>query len=1102
MKIFIQQKLLSVIVILTTINLYASQTSIDPSEVPVDISKNYLEEIFKEIEQQTPLTFAYNEHTITNKKVAIQKGKQNLETCLNSLATQLSLEFKFMGNQVYVSLIKNKEKSKQKTEITGKVTDEQNIPLPGATIREKGTLNGTSTDFEGNFNLQVSNPEAILEISYIGYEKQEVSIKNKDSLEIILLADLNGLEEVLIVGYGTQKKANLTGAVSQITSKELENRPITNISSGLQGLMPGVTVTGAMGTPGNNTGSIRIRGIGTWGNATPLVVIDGVPGGNLNILNPSDIENISVLKDAASSSIYGVRGANGVILVTTKKGKSGEPTLTYDYYYGFQKPTALPKPLGSPEYMALQNEAQENVGRNPTYSDEDIAIAKAGTDLNNYANTNWINEVYKNYAPQQNHNLSLNGGNKNTNYYMSYGFLDEGGLIIGDNYSAKRHNVRLKLNTTVFDKLDINSNIGYIDRNVIGSSAGTSPLAMALSMTPLAPVKNTAGGWGYIGGSSNPVAVASAAGTNDFTSEEFTGNIEAILHLSNYLKLKARYGLVKYNSRRNIFEKTINYYHAETGDLLWQNGFPNKITSSSYKGTYQTFIGTAEYDRTFLKAHSLKALIGASQEENISDDIRASRTNVVSSSTGNINLGTENQLNGGSNKENALRSIFGRLNYAYKDKYLAEVNFRYDGSSRFSSDVRWDLFSSASLGWVFTKEKIFNNLDFLNFGKFRASYGVQGNDRIADLAYLDILGPVGTMPIGDEPTFGYRQTSVGNKLLTWETAEKTNLGLDLAFLDNRLNISGDYFSNKTENILLKLPIPDVFGGPSYPYQNAGAVENKGWELQIGWKDHINDFNYSLNFNLSDVKNKVTNLGGTEPTIDDRIRMKGEPLDAFYGLVADRIAQKSDFTYDEASGVYTPNFPTIQGDPVQPGDLIYKDLNGDGEVDLINDRKVIGSHIPRYTYGFSAAMNYKGIDFSFMLQGVAKVSGLITGNARHAFINNSAMPQDIHLDRWTPENTNASYPRLTYLQSYNQRLSTLWLEDASYFRLKNIQLGYTLPKTITKKFRINKLRAYVSADNLITVSNFFKGYDPESPVSGGGFYPQLKTIVVGVNIKLQ
>src|SRR5690554_5645935 len=392
---------------------------------------------------------------------------------------------------------------------------------------------------------------------------------------------------------------------------------------------------------------------------------------------------------------------------------------------------------------------------------------------------------------------------------------------------------------------------------------------------------------------------------------------------------------------------------------------------------------------------------------------------------------------------------------------------------------------------------------FLDFGKIRVSYGTQGNDRIADWAFMDVLGPVKTMPIGDQVTIGYRQTTVGNELLTWESAKKMNLGLDLAFLRNRLTVTADYFKNTTDNILLRLPIPDVFGGPQYPFQNAVSVENTGWELELGWRDQINDFQYNVNFNLADVQNKVTSLGGSEPTVGDRVRMVGEPLDAYYGLVADRIAQESDFTYDAATDTYTPNFPYIAGDPVQPGDLIYRDLNGDGEVDLINDRKVIGSHIPRYTFGLRADMAYKNFDLNFFIQGVGKVDGYLTGTARHAYISESAIPQEVHLDRWTPDNPGASYPRLTYQQSYNQRLSTYWLEDASYLRLKNIQVGYTLPQEISERFRVERFRAYVSAENLFTLSDYFEGYDPESPHgSSGNFYPQVQTFTIGVNINLK
>lgn len=990
----------------------------------------------------------------------------------------------------------------QEREVSGRVLDEDGLPIPGVTVSEDGTSNGTVTDMDGEFEFSVTdNENTTLIFSFLGFQTQEITLNGQTEFEIVLEESSEGLNEVVVVGYGTQKKANLTGAVSQVDSETLEDRPITNVSSGLQGSMAGVTVTGASGAPGNNSGDIRIRGIGTWGNASPLIVIDGVPGGNLDILNPSDIESISVLKDAASSSIYGVRGANGVIVVTTKSGKGGEPTLSYNTYYGMQRPTAIPEKLGSPEYMELLNESQINVGRNPTYSEEEIQIARDGSDPNYYANTNWVNEVYKDYAPQESHNLSVNGGEENLNYYLSYGLLKEGGLVVGDKFEAKRHNIRAKVSTTLLDRIELNTNLGYIDRNYTGSSQGFAPLYQALTVRPLVPVRNTNGGWGYIGGSSNPVATAYEAGTNDFTSEEFTANVDAAIRIFEGFKIRGRYGLVKYNSRRNVFDRTVNYYDADTGNLVWQINNPSQITTSSYKGTYQTFVGTAEFDRTFAEDHSVQALLGVSQEETINDDLSASRTDVASTSVGHINLGTDNQRNSGGNAQNALQSVFGRLNYAFKDKYLAEANFRYDGSSRFAKDVRWNLFSSASLGWVFTEEEFLEN-DILDFGKIRASYGTQGNDRIADWAFMDVLGPVKTMPIGNAVTIGYRQTAVGNELLTWESAEKLNVGLDLSFLDNRLNITADYFENNTNNILLRLPIPDVFGGPAYPYQNAGSVENTGLELELGWRDQIKEFNYDLNFNISDVRNEVTDLGGTEPTIGDRIRRVGEPLDAFYGLVADRIAQESDFTYDAGSDTYTPNFPYIQGDPVQPGDLIYKDLNGDGEVDLVNDRKVIGSHIPRYTYGFRGDFDYKNFDLSIFIQGVGKVNGLLTGTARHALISESAIPQAVHLDRWTPENTNASYPRLTYQQSYNQRLSTNWLEDASYIRLKNVQVGYTLPENFTSRFRVDRLRAYVSGENLLTFTDYFDGYDPESPVSSGSFYPQIRTFTVGLNINLK
>ena len=1073
-----------------------------------------LGKVLEAIEAQTPFSFVYSSRELDIKrKVTLDAKNTSLFEVLKELSKQTRVKFRQVNFNISIQKIDDPETGAEYIKVIlppitvrGKVTDIDNNPLPGVTVLVKGTAIGTSTDVDGNYILEAPDENSVLVFSFIGYNSQEIPINGQTTLDISLEEDVRQLDEVVVVGYGTQKKANLTGAVHQVDAEALENRPITNVSSGLQGLMPGVTITGASGVPGNNAGTIRIRGIGTWDNATPLVVIDGIPGGNMHILNPDDIESISVLKDAAASSIYGVRGANGVIMITTKTGKGKTPSISYNGYYGVVTPTALPEYLGSPEYMELLNESLINAGRNPTYTDADIETARNGSDPNYFANTNWMEEIYKDYAPQQNHGLSISGGEEAFNYYMSYNYLKEGGLVTGDNFSANRHNIRAKLNTRLIDLIDVTANIGYIERDYIGASSGTGVLSAAQSILPLVPVRFTTGGWGYLGGQRNPVAMATDGGTNEFASQELTGNLSASLELFNGFTIRGQYGLVRSNSKRTIFSRTVSYFSPEDGSLIYRNNYPNSIDTRDYTSVYQTFIGTAQYERLFNDVHDIKLLVGASKEDEIGDNFTATRTHLATQEIPHLSLGTENQLNSASADQWALQSFFGRANYGFNDKYLAEINFRYDGSTRFAKDLRWHLFASGSIGWVFSEEGFFDGIrDVVEFGKIRASYGTQGNDRIAAWAYMNVLSPVGTMPIGYENTIGIRQTVFGNELLTWESAIKKNLGVDLAFLENRLQVSADFFINETDNLLLRLPLPDVIGvNRSYPYQNAGKVENRGWELQTGWNDHLGDFRYSLNFNVADVRNKVVSLGGTEPTVGDRVRLIDHPLDAFYGLVAERLAQEDDFTYDPETNDFVPDFPHLQSDRslLAPGDIIYKDLNGDGEITLDEDRKVIGSHIPRYTYGFRGDVGWKNFDFRFFFQGVGDVDGYLYGAARHALISESSFPQVSHLDRWTPENTDASYPRLAYQQTYNQRLSTYWLEDASYLRLKNIQIGFTLPGELTEKYRIDRLRVYASADNLFTKTDFFYGYDPESPVSDGGFYPQVKTYVFGVNINLK
>lgn len=1089
------------------------------AQISVNLKKASLKVALQHLQEQTTTTISYSDAMLAKhpKRVTLNLENSSLSSALSLILDGVGLGFREVNGNIVVYELP------QQRIISGTVYDQTagGETLPGVAVSARGSGRSTSTDADGRYQIDVQDGDE-LTFRMIGYEELKVNVENQQSIDVELMPSTSALDEVVVVGYGTQRKINLTGAVSAISSEDLEGRPITNVGRGLQGQMPGVTVRNQNTAPGGNAPQIRIRGVGTWGDANPLVVIDGIPGGDLNILNPDDIESVSVLKDAASSSIYGVRGANGVILVTTKKGKAGSPNISLTSYYGRNTPTALPKFLGSPDFMTLQNEASINAGQTPVYTAEQIETARNGSDPNYFANTDWIAETYRDFAPQTGHNLNIDGGGDNMNYYLSYGYLGEGGLVVGDNFNAKRHNIRLRVNTTLMDRLQVDANVGYIDRDVNSNSGGTGGRALlgaATSIRPLVPVKFTNGSWGYHGGQSNPVAIANDGGFNEFGSQEVTANISATLNIIEGLDLRAQYGLVSFNSKRTVFDKTINYFSPDDNQLIYQTNFPNQIGMTDYKGVYQTFIGTATYAKTFAEKHDFTALLGASQEDNITTGFSATRQNLPTQDVPSLNLGTQNPLNNSSGTQNALQSVFGRVNYAFNDKYLAEANFRYDGSSRFAPDVRWNWFGSASVGWVFSEERFFRPLKALiESGKIRASYGTQGNDRVrrpganpddfTDLyyPYMAILSPVqvgSNNPIGNQPRVGFRQTDIPNRSLTWETAEKFNVGVDFMLLNGRLGITGDYFINNTNDILLTPPLPDVIGvGTGYPPQNSGAVQNKGWELNLAWKDKVGEVNYGLNFNLSDVRNKITRLDDYAQNLGDRVRLLGQPLDAFYGFIAERIAQVEDFTLE--NGEYIPNFPFQAGDLVGPGDLIYRPQSPDDEAITVGkDRHVLGSDIPRYTYGFRGDLGWKGIDFSFFIQGVGKADGWLTGSARHPFINNSAMPQEVHLDRWTPENPNASYPRFVYLRNHNTRLSSYWIENAAYLRLKNVQVGYTLPARITEKFRAGKVRFYASAENLFTMTDFFYGYDPEIPVgNNASYYPQVKTFVFGLNVNFK
>jgi TonB-linked SusC/RagA family outer membrane protein len=1111
--------------LLTTISAYSETKTLS-----IDVRDANLEEVFKAIEGQSAYKFSYRNVILDPARdIVLKMDDASLGTILNEVLPPKGLKFEVAaGNSVVITKAektKQTEIAKPKDKITGRVVTDTAEPIIGASVIVKGTLFGGITDLDGRFSIDAPLGST-LDISYLGYASIEVKADRTDIAEIVLHEDVQKLEEVVVVGYGTQKKVNLTGSVASVSAADIASRPITNVASGLQGMLSGVTIVNATGQPGQSDVTIRVRGMGTLGNANPLVLIDGVEG-DMNTLNPDDVQSVSVLKDAASSAIYGARAANGVLLITTKKPEQDrKPTITLGGYFGFQLPTRLPQMASALEYMELENEAKRNVGTSIAWFPEVFDKVKNGTDPNYFGNTDWISEVIRSYAPQQSYNVGINGTVGKSGYMLSYRYLDQKGLTKGASSGETRNNIRFKVYSQLLDRILITSNVGYVLRDItepINSfSSGGGAIYNAMRIQPNVPVRYTDGTWAYGGGNTNPVAILYDGGRNkgDYDEISLLENIK--IDIVKGWDVSATYSFVQQNSLRESIAKTIIFKNPEKAgtdnEVEYTYNNPNSVRNTDYRRRQQTLIVQTNFDFTFGR-HNLSGVGGVSQEWQVMRQFWASRTNLVTEHDPTLNLGSGEAMSNNSNASQwAIRSGFGRVNYNYDDRYLVEMNLRYDLSSRFAKAVRGGLFPSFSAAWRLSEEQFMAfSHRWLDNLKLRASWGMLGNQYVgtSEAPYLSALTGVssGLSLIGTLPTTGYTQTVLSNPGLTWEKIDMLDVGFDIALFKNRLNVTFDWYNKNTKGILLSLNYPSQMGAKA-PEENVGAVNNRGWDIDLSWRDRIGEVRYGVNVNLSDVRNKITDLGNTAPDLStNRIRRVGDPIDAFYGYIAEGLMMPEDFdVYDDYSKRYmSPNIPVVIGNDYQPGDIKYRDISGpngvpDGRISPEYDRVVIGSSIPRYTYNIRGEVEWKGIDFALSLQGVGKNNGFLEGTARHAFQDMAAYPQKVHLKRFNIEtnpNPNAAYPRLTHNTGFNQNtFSTYWLEDASYLRLKNIQLGYTFPKEWTSKAHIDKLRVYVSADNLFTATNFFYAYDPETPVSKGGYYPQVKTIVFGFNVTFQ
>jgi TonB-dependent starch-binding outer membrane protein SusC len=988
----------------------------------------------------------------------------------------------------------NPDRAQQERTVTGVVSDQDGQPLPGVSIIIKGTTQGTVTDVNGEFTLSIPGDADALQFSFVGMKTQEIPIAGRTTFTVVMEEETIGLEEVVAVGYGVQKKVNLTGSVSNVKIEELERKNVTQASQLLAGEISGVSVNQSTGNPGKDAAAIRIRGMGTFSSAgnSPLILVDGFPA-SINSVNPNNIESISVLKDAASASIYGSRAANGVILITTKKGKEGELRVAYDSYVGKQEASEIPQFVDSWIYAEAVNESRVNMGQSIAYSDSEIEKFKSGEDPDAYPNKYHLKDLLTSgNGLTTRHNLTFSGGSNNTKFLFSTGYLRQNGLIEQNYYN--RYDVHLNLIQKMSDKFLLDVKIsGFRSQSEEPVTYDLLPVYEiingALRLNNSIPGKRSDGSYGYLEQHSPEAFIDSKSFSNDLNNN-LMGNVSLEWDIINSLKLT---GKVNY-SLNDAQEKQFSPEIEINPDLI--RG-PSRLNMRNSKNTDLTIESILNYDKR-IDNHHFAALGGFSMESFNNNWIEAFRDNFPSDLLYELNVGSEgNMKNSGSAYSWKLLSYFGRINYSFKGKYLFEVNARYDGSSRFAEGNKFGFFPSISGGWRISEEDFFQSaLPWITNFKIRSSIGRLGNQQIGTYPYQKTINLGFNYPIGGALASGGALTTLPFEEITWETTTITNLGFDIALLDNKLHFATDYFYKKTEDILYTISVAQVLGLTASE-QNAGAIENKGWEFELSYNNSIGDFSYSIRPNFSLISNQVLSLANVEQDIGKGLFV-GEPLNVIYGYEADGLFIDQADIDSYAKQHYN----------AKPGLIRYKDISGpdgvpDGKVSPAYDRKVIGSTIPKYLYGAGITAGYKSLDFYMQLQGLGGHYKM-PQRWQYAFYNGSNIQEWQWEGRWTEENPdrNAAYPRLEATGSgspvFGQN-STYWLLNAGFLRIKNIQLGYTIPENLIRG--IEKFRIYLSGTNLITFDHFQEGWDPEMDMmyGGSGHYPLVKVITCGLNI---
>ncbi|WP_176221447.1 TonB-dependent receptor [Massilibacteroides vaginae] len=1127
----------TVIVLFTCVYaLFATEASSQNTKVSIYADNLSVREVIREIEEQTDYLFVYNKNEVNvNRSILLNVVDEPIFDVLNKIFAETEVEYKLVGKNITLikrSLLSEKNKIDQQTpkKVTGAITDQKGEPIIGANVVEKGTTNGTITDMDGKFSLQVED-KAILLVSYIGYLEQNINTAGKTTVNVLLQENTQALEEVVVVGYGVQKKANLTGAVSTVSQDVFENKSMSTPLAALQGVIPGVGVTRGSGKPGGENYNVQIRGASSINNVGVLVMVDGVRG-SLNELNPNDIESISVLKDAAAAAIYGSNAAGGVMLITTKKGKNDKVEISYSGSFGVTQASRMPTRMkswdeakyydesllnsagtiywGETKYAWMRGEKLDVIdeigirsGVRPSdfFPGERFVIDPTRPNVwLSYSDVDQIKVALKKTNTTQTHNLSAKGGNEKNSYYMSAGYYNRRGILRYGPDSEERYNLRLNLQNKFTDKISLNSVLAFTNNNIYQPARGVDEIILLAykfwgweePYRPNGEYHASNGIWPSI------IQIEKEEGKDTRKNYQFEGSVNLKIEdvfpgLEINLIGAKRMGI----NQGDRHVKTLTYTGAAGIPIVFNpTNSMHKFSNFSHYTSFQAF---ATYNLKFLEKHNFTVLGGYSFEDFRHDNLSAGISNLVTNELFSLNWGDPQTATVSDGVTSAsTMGYFARLNYSFNDKYLFESNLRYDGSSRLAPQSRWQLFPSLSAGWIVSNESFFPENNIISNLKLRASWGQLGNsDALGYYDYIGMLNAGSNIPFNNARNTRVYQSQLASPEKTWETIETTNIGIDTWFLNNRLSLTGEYYIKRNKDMLANMEVQSIIG-VGLPTFNIGELKTNGWEINLTWKDMSKPFKYWVSAQLSDNTNKLVKYSGKNVvTLGQVALLEGMPLNTIWGYKTDGLFQ-SDQEYKDYGVFINPR--------TGQGDMKYVDLDGDEKISMgegtlkdHGDMVKLGDTNPRYMFGLDLGFEWNGFSFSCFFQGVAKRKILLNTVDLQPMFSEVRMPYAEQLDYWTTENRNAFWPRPYLGSTHSYWASDYWIQDAAYIRLKNIELGYTLPQSLTERVSLRKVRVFMSGQDVFELTNVFSFIDPELPNNAGVTYPFSRVFQAGLNI---